>query len=200
MKYEKGDKNSLFLTLSSQGLLLDMLVGDVSPVEDVPPFCLGTDWLLSWTNWRLLKFRGWLVPPTLANPFVSPLGWVDDCCKWITSICWWDAALPFNANCVAGIGFTIFPFPFPPQLLQYFFPLPWFPFIVPADFVIEDGEDGLELLGDDTVDFFEPWEEARGDAFLEDRPAFLTDPAGDGVPLDDPFSPFLVALLVGLVF
>ena len=47
-----------FLTFNSQGLLLELLVGDVSPVEDVPPFCLGTDWLLSWTNWRLLKFKG----------------------------------------------------------------------------------------------------------------------------------------------
>ena len=74
------------------------------------------------------------------------------------------------------------------------------PFIVTADFVIEEGEDGLELFGDDAVDFFEPWEEARGDAFLDDLPTFLIDPAGDDVPLDAAFSTFLVALLVEFAF
>ena len=68
-----------FLTFNSQGLLLELLVGDVSPVEDVPPFCLGTDWLLSWTNWRLLKFKGCVGPVTLAKSSGS-LGRVDDCC------------------------------------------------------------------------------------------------------------------------
>lgn len=68
-----------FLTFNSQGLLLELLVGDVSPVEDVPPFCLGTDWLLSWTHWRLLKFKGCVGPVAFAKSSGS-LGRVDDCC------------------------------------------------------------------------------------------------------------------------
>ena len=176
-----------------------MLVGDVSPVEDAPSFCLGTDWLLSCTNWRLLKFRGWLVPPTFCNPLGS-LGCEEDCCKWITSMCWWEAALPFNANAAAGIAFRTLPSPFPPQLLQNFFPPPWFPFSCDEDLDIADGDVGLELVGDDAVDFFEPWEEASGDAFLEDLPELLTDPAGDGVPLGTRFSPFLATWLVVFMF
>ena len=43
-----------------------------------------------------------------------------------------------------------------------------------------EGEDGLELVG---VDFFDAWEEVKGDGFLDALPPFLIDPAGDGVPL-----------------
>ena len=91
--------------------------------------------------------------------------------------------------------------PFPPQLLQYFFPPLPAPFNAIVDFDIAEGEDGLELFGVDVVDFFDPWEDVRGDAFFDALPPFLIDPAGDGVPLVVLFSAVVATLLlVAFVF
>ena len=70
-----------------------------------------------------------------------------------------------------------------------------------VDFDIDDGEDGLELVGEDVVDFLDPWDEAKGEAFLDALPPFLIDPAGDGVPLVVLFSAVVATLLlVAFVF
>ena len=114
-------------------------------------------------------------------------------------MCWWDAALPFKANWVPGNPGFIF-LPFPPQELQYFLS-PWFPFKVITDFDIDDGEAGLELLGEDVVDFLRPWEEeAGGEEFLEDRPTLFTDPAGEDVLLGIRLSVLFAEFLAELVF
>ena len=61
-----------------------------------------------------------------------------------------------------------------------------------------EGEDGLELVG---VDFFDVWEEVKGEGFLDALPPFLIDPAGDGVPLVALFSAGVFPLvLVAFVF
>ena len=61
-----------------------------------------------------------------------------------------------------------------------------------------EGEDGLELVG---VDFFDAWEEVKGDGFLDALPPFLIDPAGDGVPFVVLFSAGVFPLvLVAFVF
>ena len=92
------------------------------------------------------------------------------------------------------------PLPFPPQELQYFLS-PWFPFKVSTDFDIDDGEAGLELLGEDVVDFLRPWEEeAGGEEFLEDRPTLFTDPAGEDVLLGIRLSVLFAEFLAELVF
>ena len=70
-----------------------------------------------------------------------------------------------------------------------------------VDFDIDEGEDGFELVGEDVVDFFDPWDEVRGEAFLDALPPLLMDPAGDDVPLGARFSAVVAALgLVELVF
>ena len=68
-----------------------------------------------------------------------------------------------------------------------------------VDFDIAEGEDGLELVGEEVVDFFDPWEAIKGDAFLDALPPLLIDPAGDGVPLVVLFSAAPL-LLVAFVF
>ena len=61
-----------------------------------------------------------------------------------------------------------------------------------------EGEDGLELVG---VDFFDAWEEVKGEGFLDALPPFLIDTAGDGVPLVVLFSAGVFPLvLVAFVF